>query len=149
MSAMATNSTFGTSNTCLSRSSPRPPTPIIPTRMRSFAPSTRADDGYASIAAVPQAVRLIKSRLVFSTIGDLLRTANLNSPCPRPSSYRWPASDKNSGEDKASSGLQFEGGLRWLRTRGVTLSNALLGGLPRCWRIHHQRAYLAQMIAFA
>src|SRR5258708_26794485 len=53
MSAIATTSTFGTATTHLSNSCPRPPTPIMPTRTRSLAPSTRC--GYTIIAAVPRA----------------------------------------------------------------------------------------------
>src|SRR5579864_5213428 len=66
---MATTSTPWTERICPSRSFPRSPTPIMPTRMRSLAPSTR-EVGYASTPAVPIAACFKKVRLL-SVIGVL------------------------------------------------------------------------------
>src|SRR5436305_6045316 len=66
MSATATSSALFTASNCLSRSCPRAPTPIIPTRTRSFAPKTRAEADARN--AAPAAVFLMKSRRVLFDI---------------------------------------------------------------------------------
>src|SRR5262249_23499350 len=57
---------------------PRAPAPIIPTRTRSFAPSTCAG-GYASNAAVPTAVCRINSRLLLFSMADTSSVLSLHA----------------------------------------------------------------------
>src|ERR1700728_263504 len=69
-SAIATTSTPWTERICPNKSFPRSPTPIMPMRIRSFAPSTQAV-GYASRAAVPRAACCRNVRLDCSLIVPL------------------------------------------------------------------------------
>src|ERR1700686_1720030 len=76
MSATATSCASGSCSTCLSRSCPRPPTPIMPRRTRSLAPNTREGE-YARSAAAPMAACFINPRSedIESRLGQTLSPA--------------------------------------------------------------------------